>query len=398
MKRLFSALFALLVGVAITGAAVACTENEIDVTGNGSQCEQVKFTLTTTELTANGSFNIWLSAKGTFYVDCGDGGLLSGVGASGKTITKSANLTSQYSCSWTAAGAHTIRFGGTATEYASVGLDASSSDSAMQFGASDNQQKIAAVSGSLGEVFPQLGAAANQVPSFASLFDGASNLSSIPGTLFSGLTGSANAKYMFHETFANCTSLTSIPAGLFADITTPAEHMFNKTFSGDTNLSGFVPSTTFAGLIDNGNPTAANMWSGTFQNTNLATACPTGSIQYETQYESNWGNKISCVCAGTYFFDDKLNTCTPCPSGYNYNTDNDKTDVTQCQIQCAAGTYVETPGIYGFTVLEYLESPGDAYIDTGFVHNSDNIRGEFRVGVGENIATSKNFNMIYAPV
>ncbi|MBO7643008.1 MAG: hypothetical protein J6S74_02655 [Alphaproteobacteria bacterium] len=378
----------------VANAAVACDENEIDVTGNGTNCQPVKFTLTTTNLAANGQLNIWMSAKGTFYIDCGDKGTLSGTGTSGKTLTKSTNLVSEISCKWSAAGEHTIRFGGIATEYASVGLDASSTNSAIQFGTSGNQQKIATISGSLGEMFPQLGSGANQVPSFASLFDGASNLRAVPSTLFSGLTGSANAKYMFHETFANCTSLTSIPADLFADITTPAEHMFNKTFDGDTNLSGFIPSTAFAGLIANGSPTAANMWADTFQNTGLATACPSGSIQYETQYETSWGDKLSCICAGANFFDNALNACTPCPSGYDYDTTNGKTDVGQCQIQCVAGTYVETPGVYGYTVLEYLESPGDAYIDTGFVHNSDNIRGEFRVGVGENVASAKNFNII----
>lgn len=388
-------LFACLFGVFVVNVAMAaCTENEIDVTGTGSQCETVKFTLTTTELAANGSLNIWMSAKGTFYIDCGKNGTLSGAGTSGKTLTKTTNLVSEVQCKWSSAGVHTIRFGGTATEYASVGLDASSTNAAIQFGTSTNQSKIASVSGSLGAMFPQLGSASNQVPSFASLFDGASNLTSIPSTLFSGLTGSANARYMFHETFSGCTSLTSIPAGLFADITTPAEHMFNKTFNGDTNLSGFIPWTTFSGLVANNSPTVSNMWVNTFQGTNLATACPTGSTQYTTQYESSWNSKISCICAGAYFFDDALNTCTPCPNGYDYDTTNGKTDVSQCQIQCAAGTYVETPGVYGFTVLEYLESPGDAYIDTGFVHNSDNIRGEIRVGVSENIASSKNFNII----
>ena len=391
---MFYAVFACLLCVFVANAAVACTENEIDVTGNGSQCETVKFTLTTTELAANASFSIWMSAKGTFYIDCGKNGTLSGAGTSGKTLTKTTNIVSEVSCKWSTAGAHTILFGGTATGYASVGLDASSTNSAIQFGTSSNQQKIASVSGSLGEMFPQLGSASNQVPSFASLFDGASNLTSIPSTLFSGLSGSANAKYMFHESFSGCTSLTSIPAGLFADITTPAEYMFNKTFNGDTNLSGFIPSTAFAGLVANNSPTVSNMWVNTFQNTGLATACPTGSIQYTTQYESSWDSKISCICAGAYFFDNALNTCTPCPSGYDYNTDNGKTSVTECQIQCAAGTYVEAPGVYGFTVLEYLESPGDAYIDTGFVHNSDKIRGEIRVGVSENIASSKNFNII----
>ena len=54
---------------------MACTESEIDVTGNGTQCEAVKFTLTTTNLEENGSFNIWMSAKGTFVAG-GDIGTL----------------------------------------------------------------------------------------------------------------------------------------------------------------------------------------------------------------------------------------------------------------------------------------------------------------------------------
>lgn len=116
MKRLFSALLALLLCVAVTNATVACTENEIDVTGNGSQCEQVKFTLTTTNLVANGQLNIWMSAKGTFYIDCGNKGTLSGTGTSGKTLTESTNLVSEVSCKWSAAGEHTIRFCGVATE------------------------------------------------------------------------------------------------------------------------------------------------------------------------------------------------------------------------------------------------------------------------------------------
>ena len=391
MKRIVSAVFACLFCVFMVNAAVAvCTEDQIDVTGNGSQCETVKFTLTTTNLAANGSINVWMSAKGTFYIDCGENGTLSGAGTSGKTLTKTTNLVSVISCEWTSAGVHTIRFGGTATEYASVGLDPSSTNSAIQFGASTNQQKIASVSGSLGAMFPQLGSASNQVPSFASLFDGASNLTSIPSTLFSGLTGSANAKYMFHETFSGCTSLTSIPAGLFADITTPAEHMFNKTFNGASNISGFIPSTTFAGLIANNSPTESNLWNDTFDGTQLLTACPSGSVQFQTQYETDWEGKVSCVCSGTNFFDDMLNSCTPCPSGYTYNTTNGKTSVNQCQIQCNAGTYVATPGIYGYTVLEYLESSGDAYIDTGFKHNSTNIRGEIRIGSSTNMSHNVN--------
>ncbi len=56
----------------------ACTSNQIDVTNNGSNCQTSKFELTTTNLSAGVSFKFDISASGTFYVDCGDGGTLSG--------------------------------------------------------------------------------------------------------------------------------------------------------------------------------------------------------------------------------------------------------------------------------------------------------------------------------
>lgn len=399
LKRMFLAFFACLFFALGSGVAAACTADKIDVTGNGSQCETVKFTLTTTNLAANASFNIWTSAKGTFYIDCGDGGTLSGTNTSGKKLNKTTNLVSEVRCEWSTAGAHTIRFGGVATEYASVGLSASSTNSAIQFGTSTNQQKIAAISGSLGALFPQLGSSENQIPRFTSTFDGASNLASIPGTLFSGLTGGANAKYMFYETFADCTSLTIIPAGLFGSITNASNSMFYKTFDGCSNLSSFIPSTTFAGLTASNSPTATGMWTDTFNGTQLVTSCPSGTLQYTTGYESNWNSKVSCICTGTNFLDNTSNTCIACPSGYDANATNGKTNADQCQRSCAAGTFVATPATVGstaYTRLEYIENPNGKLINTGFSHSTTatTIRGVLRVGVSTDLPNNSNVNFI----
>ena len=102
------------------------------------------------------------------------------------------------------------------------------------------------------------------------------------------------------------------------------------------------------------------------------------------------------TCTGTDFYDAKLEACTPCPNGYDYNDDDGKTDVSQCQIQCAAGTYIRDAGVYGYIRLEYLESNGDAYINTGFKHNpaAGTIRGEIRVGASHDMPSNKNINIL----
>lgn len=96
------------------------------------------------------------------------------------------------------------------------------------------------------------------------------------------------------------------------------------------------------------------------------------------------------VCTGATFYDSALDDCTPCPSGYIYNTESGKTDVSECQILCPDGQYVEEPGVYGYTRLEYLESTGGQYITTSYLPESANIRGEIRVGTTENMNTNVN--------
>ena len=66
-------------------------------------------------------------------------------------------------------------------------------------------------------------------------------------------------------------------------------------------------------------------------------------------------------CTGATYYDANTDTCISCPTGYDYNTDAGKTDITQCQIHCDAGTYL----ISGYTKLEYIQTNGGQYIETG---------------------------------
>lgn len=48
-------------------------------------------------------------------------------------------------------------------------------------------------------------------------------------------------------------------------------------------------------------------------------------------------------CTGATYYDADTDTCVACPDGYDYNTDSGKTDITQCQIHCDAGTFCGVP-------------------------------------------------------
>ena len=145
---------------------------------------------------------------------------------------------------------------------------------------------------------------------------------------------------MFHGTFNACTRLTSIPAGLFSGITTGASYMFRSTFNGCSKLSGYIPPSTFAGLIANGHPTAENMWYSTFNNTKLATSCPAGTVQFITGYEDYWGGRVSCVdenlvCGAGEYLPTHWFQCEQCPEnnycpGGTYTYNGNSQGATQC--------------------------------------------------------------------
>ena len=244
-----------------------------DKTGNQTlyaRWEQGKFSITTTNDTRNFYFTI--KATGTFIVDWGDGSV--------ETVTiADASTGYNFLHNYASVGSYTIRLGGLATGYST-----SDSDSTIKFyeNTYNPQDHIASISGSLGAIFPTLGAGDANTPLFRTTFESATGLTQIPANLFSGVTGIRER--MFQLTFES-TGITSIPAGLFSGITGSAANAFRGTFNACSSLTGYIDPTTFTGLINNNHPTATNMWYNTFRNTQLATSCPSGTTQYLTGYE-----------------------------------------------------------------------------------------------------------------
>ena len=196
---------------------------------NGVDQGYYKFSVTTTSSTT--VLNFSMSARGTFYVDCGDNGVLSDNAGTttvdGKVITRSNTTAVTYTCTWASAGAHTVRFGGTGTGYST---DEYTAAVAFFVGADDtasgtNARKIASVSGSLYSLLPPTGSSNGQIPRFYQTFRQTS-LTSIPSTLFNGYTNAT--KRMFMQTFFDCRQLTSVPETLFSSFTTGATVCFNQ--------------------------------------------------------------------------------------------------------------------------------------------------------------------------
>ena len=435
MKKILNIFFiAIVLCGGIIGITHACSSNQIDI-GNGN-CETAKFTITTTNLNAGDEFNFYMSASGTFYVDCGDGGTLSGTGVTNNTITRNDTTEALYTCTYSTAGAKTIKMAGLATGYT-----ATKNIAAIRFGAQDgsiNPALVVAISGSIGKIMPTLGLNDDQKPQFfvtflgtkitsvpATLFSDVTTarpymfngtfahcnlLTNIPENLFSGINGTATLMffstfaysgitsipenlfintsfgatelsadvhavfqstfshcssltsipsglfrnihignmYMFDGTFANCTALTSLPEELFSNITDAGGQEFRHTFNGCTGLSGFVPPSMFSGLIANNSP-YTDLYGGfmrdIFNNTNLATTCPSGMTQYITGYEDYWNGKVSCVNANL--------TC----SAGNYLPAHGY----ECA-QCTANNYC-VGGTYPYSATE---SHGITPCDTGY--------------------------------
>ena len=249
--------------VCMFGATVsyACTSDEIDVLGDGTNCQTTKFTLTTTEIADGGKFQFYMSAMGTFYVDCGAGGTLSSSASdvSGVTITRSNTTGATYTCTYTGnTNTKKIRFGGIASTGSAYVSGTNANAAAIRFNVTPTL--VASISGSLGALFPSRGTASAQQPRFYRTFYGCTNLTNIPADLFSGVTGTAT--YMFYQTFYNCSGLTGyIPAGLFDKITTYSTSMMTNMFYG----------------------------------TGLDTTCSGTTVQYITGFEGYWSSKVSCT-------------------------------------------------------------------------------------------------------
>lgn len=150
---------------------------------------------------------------------------------------------------------------------------------------------------------------------FSGTFSGCTNLEEIPAGLFRGVSGGSHG--LFLNTFNNCKNLESIPVDLFAGVNRGADWMFSATFSGCSKLTGYIQPSMFAGLIANDSPIGTNMWLNTFLGTKLDKSCQTGTVQYNTGYETLWGY-VACVdygeqvCAGGQYLPRYSDTCQTC--------------------------------------------------------------------------------------
>ena len=416
MKKLKNIFLCLLCMFCIVATRVAmadtCTQNQIDI---GVECIDAKVTVKTINLNANKTFKFVLSASGTFYVDWGDG-------STAETISRNNTTPTEYSHNYTTAGQKIIKFAGLATGYNTTSYknDKDPSGAAIRFGASSGSVStktggtptlIAELDGSIGSVFPTLGTADSQKPTFfelcvgcsnltnisdnlfsgvttakknlfRSVFDKCTSLTSISGSLFSGVSGSAES--MFRSAFYNCSSLSVLPGNLFSGINGSAKTMFQYTFYGTSGLTGqYIPPALFEGLHGQ---TANNMFSNVFANSGLLEACPSGTILYTgyNAYYSSWSRKVSCeeevvTCTGSNYKDG--NACLPCPTGYDYDTQDGKTDITDCKISCPAGKWTGE-----YQKLDYIEASGTQYIDTGHVITSTIVSADFEISSGVNVS------------
>ncbi|MBQ6109785.1 MAG: hypothetical protein IJL05_00175 [Alphaproteobacteria bacterium] len=302
--------------------AVDCASNEfkyIDA-NNNETCIENKFQITTTNDTDKFVFN--MSAKGTFYIDWGDGNV---------ELIDRANTTTmtEYSHDYASANEYIIKFGGLATGYNNA-----SSYPAMSFGVivgigsgterstNNTPTKIYAIYGQLPKLFPTIGNGNTGLlqPKFADLFNGASNLvGNIPSDLFSGLSG-AFVNYMFTRTFKNCRGLTgAIPENLFSGITGSLRHsMFFHTFYGCSGLNGTniddpdnpgmkyaIPPNLFAG-ISSGTSGAYYAFASTFLGCNKLS----GTIP-STLFSSVSGGPVAHMFALTFYGCTRLTGAIP---------------------------------------------------------------------------------------
>ncbi len=286
--------------VTTNGERCVCdTTSSILYTGaNTSECVESKFEITTTNrdiTTVNTTvmfFVFRITAKGTYYIDWGDGSVDKVVKTSTNTnnsFSQSDVISHQYG-----SGPRTIRIGGGATG----GYNGLGYLPAITFANIDGvgtPQNIYKIKGSLGALFPTSNnVGTNEVanPRFNQTFFGCELMAdtdepdpnnpgkyyAIPPTLFTGITGVS--ALMFDSTFAGCNELRgTIPGDLFGRVVNGeysgidgvAFSMFSETFSGDNNLTGSIPETLFGRYVNGtyygvkGSPTN-NLFDGTFWN------------------------------------------------------------------------------------------------------------------------------------
>ena len=411
------ALFAFCM-VFVANSAFACNSNQIDVNGDGSQCEDVKF-----EATVNTSdydeFRFNISAIGTFYISCGggDNAMVDWVQGSPTyddtlddewiEVEHTTADTVVYKCGFdNSTTTHKVRIGGTATGYAS-----STSTPAISFYApgASNAAMITALSGDLSSVFPKL---TSSGPRFYQTFRDTTNLTSVPATLFASYNNNTSlVSNMFYGTFRG-SGLTSIPENLFSGLSGGTTGAFRYTFYGCSSLNhignyNYIPGT-FLSSVTSGSNVGASM----FSSTGFGSSCPSGTysvnrsnfgttgkpwcspgsaITYNMNGGSNYGNAPSYYIHGTGVTIDG----TPTRSGYIFkgwtgsNGSTPQLTVTIGPNETGAKSYTANWGEPTFTLttsstdsFQFKLSPkGKFLVNCG---NNGTLSGE---GVSGNIIT-----------
>lgn len=305
------------------------------------------FSVKTADLNPGDVFVFTISAKGSFDVDCGTGGTLSGTGVNGTAIDRSLITTNDtYTCTYSSGGSKIVRFDGTATGYNyddGNGIPVPAIKF-ISYGVEEVYGDLTAVFGGVQNCYAQCYppfvrtfeyADITQIPGtlFASIdnyygdymfyntFYNCAYLQSVPEGLFDSVTG--GGAHMFDSTFAYCSRLESIPSNLFANISSVAPYMFYQTFSGDYELNytgvpngeNYLSPTLFYRLFEQSpHPDATDLMTDIFDaGFNLAYECPENYYQYITGYESYWNGVVSCL---------------PCPLGTHSAAGS--TSISQC--------------------------------------------------------------------
>ena len=201
--------------------------------------QQAEFHITLAGIPAGGDFSFQISARGNFEIDWGDN-------SAPQTVTRAVITLDKYSKTYSAGGNYTVKLSGRATGYNS-GVNIA----AVAFNNSDNRDKIVAIAGDLGGIFPIIrtpAAGTVGTPRFYNTFMNCTGITgTIPGGIFRGLFGTPTSN-MFFGTFQGCTGITGVGSGLFGGIVGgPANGVYRQTFSGCTSLNS-VPADLFSGL------------------------------------------------------------------------------------------------------------------------------------------------------
>lgn len=322
ISRFFACL--RLIAVTVSAALVFCVS---DAFAEDATNFERKFQIQTTALTKKTNVYFSISAKGTFYVDWGDG---SAVQTINKTSTGSSSYSHSYAISSTG---YTVSFGGEATEYY-TSSGTTYNVAAIAFYRSGNgglSSYTKSVSGSLGAIFPTIGDVSN--------LSGTSLLAKQP---------------RFVQTFRGASSWDGrIPHNLFSGVNGPfAESMFRQTFYQCSSLKDFIPDTLFNGMYAGAASISDVMNNIFYSDTTLATVCPVGTERFNTNYESYWNNRVACSLCPTGKYNNVAGSaCQDCAVG----TYSDSVAQTSCA-SCPAGTYNDLTGQSGCALC-----PADTY-------------------------------------